>query len=277
MAPSGAVPPRALLATDLDGTLLGADGQLSARTTRALAEAAEGPVEVVVVTGRPPMFLRSLLAGARVGGEALCANGAIVVELATLDVLQAHAMPPATVRTILDHAAAASAPTQVRVMLWRSPKESQRLMGAGGSAFTAQVNAALGAGWLPYKVLVASPDADTDPAAYLAHMQAELGAAATVTHSMPGHAVVEIGPDGVDKGTALRALAAARGIPRSDVHAVGDMPNDLPMLRWAGRSYAVANAHPQVLAEVDQHLPANTDDGVAELLESLHLQLTARG
>ena len=217
MAPSGAVPPRALLATDLDGTLLGADGQLSARTTRALAEAAEGPVEVVVVTGRPPMFLRSLLAGARVGGEALCANGAIVVGLATLDVLQAHAMPPATVRTILDHAAAASAPTQVRVMLWRSPKESQRLMGAGGSAFTAQVNAALGAGWLPYKVLVASPDADTDPAAYLAHMQAELGAAATVTHSMPGHAVVEIGPDGGDKGTALRALAAARGIPRSDV------------------------------------------------------------
>ena len=49
---------------------------------------------MVVVTGRPPMFLRSLLAGARVGGEALCANGAIVVDLATLDVLQAHAMPP---------------------------------------------------------------------------------------------------------------------------------------------------------------------------------------
>ncbi len=44
------------------------------------------------------------------------------------------------------------------------------------------------------------------------------------------------------------------------------MPNDLPMLAWAGTSYAVANAHPSVLAAADHVAPANDDDGVASVL-----------
>ena len=47
---------------------------------------------------------------------------------------------------------------------------------------------------------------------------------------------------GVGPGGALRAL----GVGRADVLAFGDMPNDLAMLEWAGRSVAVANAHVEV-------------------------------
>jgi hydroxymethylpyrimidine pyrophosphatase-like HAD family hydrolase len=47
------------------------------------------------------------------------------------------------------------------------------------------------------------------------------------------------------------------------------MPNDLPMLEWAGRSYAVANAHPAVRAAAGAHTAANDDDGVALVLERL--------
>jgi hydroxymethylpyrimidine pyrophosphatase-like HAD family hydrolase len=47
------------------------------------------------------------------------------------------------------------------------------------------------------------------------------------------------------------------------------MPNDLPMLTWAGRSYGVANAHPDVLAAVTGHTASNDDDGVARILEHL--------
>lgn len=49
--------------------------------------------------------------------------------------------------------------------------------------------------------------------------------------------------------------------------AVGDAPNDLPMLAWAGTSFAVANAYPAVLDAADHRLPSNADDGVAVLLE----------
>ena len=51
--------------------------------------------------------------------------------------------------------------------------------------------------------------------------------------------------------------------------AFGDMPNDLPMLAWAGHSVAVANAHPDVLAAVDEVTATNEDDGVAGVLERL--------
>ncbi len=52
--------------------------------------------------------------------------------------------------------------------------------------------------------------------------------------------------------------------------AFGDMPNDLPMLRWAGYGVAVANAHPQVLAAADEITAANDEAGVARVLERLY-------
>jgi hydroxymethylpyrimidine pyrophosphatase-like HAD family hydrolase len=47
------------------------------------------------------------------------------------------------------------------------------------------------------------------------------------------------------------------------------MPNDLPMLAWAGQAYAVAGAHPDVLAAVQRHAPAVEEDGVAQVIEAL--------
>jgi hydroxymethylpyrimidine pyrophosphatase-like HAD family hydrolase len=41
------------------------------------------------------------------------------------------------------------------------------------------------------------------------------------------------------------------------------------MLAWAGSSYAVGNAHPEVLAAASHPLPTNDEDGVAVLLERL--------
>jgi hydroxymethylpyrimidine pyrophosphatase-like HAD family hydrolase len=49
------------------------------------------------------------------------------------------------------------------------------------------------------------------------------------------------------------------------------MPNDLPLLAWAGRAVAVANAHPAVLAATDEVTAANDEDGVAAYLERLHI------
>lgn len=44
------------------------------------------------------------------------------------------------------------------------------------------------------------------------------------------------------------------------------MPNDMPMLGWAGRSYAVANAHSDVAAVATDRCASNDDDGVARVL-----------
>jgi hydroxymethylpyrimidine pyrophosphatase-like HAD family hydrolase len=47
------------------------------------------------------------------------------------------------------------------------------------------------------------------------------------------------------------------------------MPNDLPMLRWAGHSVAMANAHPEVLRSAHEVTRTNDEDGVALVLERL--------
>jgi hydroxymethylpyrimidine pyrophosphatase-like HAD family hydrolase len=88
------------------------------------------------------------------------------------------------------------------------------------------------------------------------------------THS-GGANLVEVSAAGVSKAAALSALCAARGVDPADVIAFGDMPNDLAMLRWAGRGYAVANAHPSVLAAGLPTTASNDEDGVARVLERL--------
>jgi hydroxymethylpyrimidine pyrophosphatase-like HAD family hydrolase len=67
----------------------------------------------------------------------------------------------------------------------------------------------------------------------------------------------------------LATLAAEMGVGAADVVAVGDLPNDLAMLEWAGTSYAMANAHPSVVALADRQAPSHEDVGVAAVLEEL--------
>ena len=71
------------------------------------------------------------------------------------------------------------------------------------------------------------------------------------------------------KATALERLCDDLGVESGAVVAFGDMPNDLPMLAWAGHAVAVANAHPEVLAAADEVTASNADDGVARVLERL--------
>ncbi len=81
--------------------------------------------------------------------------------------------------------------------------------------------------------------------------------------------MLEISAAGVSKATALARLCEQRDIDRRDVIAFGDMPNDLPMLAWAGHAVAVANAHPDVRAAADEVTASNDESGVALVLERL--------
>jgi len=116
------------------------------------------------------------------------------------------------------------------------------------------------------KLLVRHEDRTSDD--LLAAARAAVGDLAELTHSTPsGGALLEISASGVSKATTLARFCAGRGIDAADVLAFGDMPNDLPLLAWAGTPYAVANAHPDVLAAVERHTASNDDDGVAHVLE----------
>ena len=89
----------------------------------------------------------------------------------------------------------------------------------------------------------------------------------TVVAAAGGHGMMW-GP-GVSKAATLECLCNTRGIGKHEVIAFGDMPNDLSVLGWAGTAYAMGNAHPLVKQACTNHAPPNTEDGVAQILESL--------
>jgi hydroxymethylpyrimidine pyrophosphatase-like HAD family hydrolase len=72
-----------------------------------------------------------------------------------------------------------------------------------------------------------------------------------------------------EKGAALAAWCAERGIGAEDVIAFGDMPNDVSMLTWANRSFAMANAHAEALAAATDRAASCADDGVAQAIEMI--------
>lgn len=87
--------------------------------------------------------------------------------------------------------------------------------------------------------------------------------------SHSGAPFLDVVAAGVSKAAGLEGLCQDLGIAASEVIAFGDAPNDLPMLRWAGRPIAVANAYPAVLAEIVERTASNDEDGVAIAIERL--------
>jgi Cof subfamily protein (haloacid dehalogenase superfamily) len=260
-----------LLATDLDGTLLRPDGSVSPRTAAALAAARAAGIEVVFVTGRTHRRVAHLAGLAGAHGTAICVNGASVVDVKTQTLLEQHGMsaPLATVliaRLRASLGPAARFATKSVAGIAREHGYTYALPVPPGSPITDRIEDVLPDTTL--KLLVRTDEAWTmqHPDEFTARITEAIGALATATHSgVDG--LGEISAPGVTKASTLAAWAAARGIVPAQVWAVGDAPNDLPMLAWAGRAFAVANAHRDVLAAASHTLPSNADDGVATLLE----------
>ena len=115
------------------------------------------------------------------------------------------------------------------------------------------------------KILVWHPQLHTEELTVL--VEEVVGDRAEVSHS-GAIRMTEIVPAGVTKALALEHWCEEQApqVAAEAVWAFGDMPNDLPMLTWAGLAHAVANAHPDVLAVADHVIPGNDDDGVARTL-----------
>ena len=257
-----------LVATDLDGTLLRADGTLSGRTRGALARARAAGVVLVVVTARPPRFLRRLASEEGLTGLAVCCNGALVYDLDRQCIVR-HAPLAGDVVSRLIVALRASVPGicfafELGERYGWEPTYAAldgALVDPGGLTGDALALCASPV----TKLIVRHPALTAED--LLPRVRDLVGETAYATHS--GAPFVEVAAGAVQKARAVEALCAELGVRPAEVVAFGDMPNDLPLLRWAGWGVAVANAHPEVLAAADEVTVSNEADGVAVVLERL--------
>jgi Cof subfamily protein (haloacid dehalogenase superfamily) len=257
-----------LVATDLDGTLVRSDGTISARTRAALAAAEEVGIAVALVTGRPPRWMRPVAEATGHHGVAVCANGALLYDLHTERIVASTLLSPAELRAVVDRLRA-EVPDLAFAVEYGPDFGHEPAYVHGWEIGDVDVRVA-GTETLTdrpaVKLLARHPTMSCDE--LLEVGTAVLGADVVVTASSTD-ALLEIAAAGVTKATGLASLAERAGVPAAGVVAFGDMPNDLPMLAWAGHSVGVANAHPSVLAAVDEVAPSNDDDGVAVVLERL--------
>jgi hydroxymethylpyrimidine pyrophosphatase-like HAD family hydrolase len=270
-----------LLATDLDGTLMRADNTVSARTVAALAAARAAGLAVVFVTGRPPRWMPEVVAATGHAGVAVCANGALLLDLDTDRVLAAHPLPRDTLVAVVGELLAVvpganlaveyvpdgSGPgSDVHPAFGHTPGYVSRLA-VGPGRLVGGFDELVDAG--PVVKLLVRAGAGTDPDDLLSLARCVVGDRVEVTHSSSGQPLLEISAAGVSKGTTLAAHANSLGVAATETITVGDMPNDVPMLLWAGRSYAVEGGHPAALSATTGRVRPPQDDGVALLLESL--------
>lgn len=254
-----------VLATDLDGTLLRSDGTVSPGTRDALEAAWAAGIVTVFVTARPPRWLDELVDHVGDHGIAICGNGAFVYDVAARTVITERGFSVEALLPLVRDLRAAipgigfaaeRADGIGREVGFVDPYQDEYVLMDHGETTRHPVG----------KLLARSADVSAEEFHRVVDEvvgdRAEIGFSGAI-------GLAELTAPGVTKAAGLAAWCAERDLGPADVVACGDMPNDLPMLRWAGHGVAVANAHPDVLAAADEIVASNDDDGVAGVLERL--------
>ncbi|GAB2580715.1 putative hydrolase [Paractinoplanes abujensis] len=261
--------PYKLVASDIDGTLIRTNGTLSKRTIEVLDAL---PVPFVVVTGRPVRWLHQLFEQMTAPVPAICANGAVIYDAERDEVLRAD---PISVDLLLDvskrlREAVPDVALAVEVedgrsfwyeeawpVRWESDAQAVRVLSTPEELTSVPA----------VKLLARSARHQADE--FYELVSTTLGDIATATHSSSS-ALVEISAAGVTKAAGLAWHCERYGVDQSEVVAFGDMPNDIPLLSWAGHSVAMGNAHPALKKVADEIGPTNDEDGVARYLADLY-------
>jgi HAD superfamily hydrolase (TIGR01484 family) len=261
---------RALVALDIDGTLLTWGGKLHRSAARAVAKVIADPsLELVLATGRSAHSAMGV--ARRIGfseGWAVCSNGSVTVRLDP-------ALPAGweVVHSVTFDAAPAVA--AIRAVL----PEARLAVEDIGHGFL--VTDHFPAGELDGIVTVVSQEelaaqpvtrlilreTDLDPASL--ETLVEQVKLPEVTYAVGWTGWVDLNPPGVSKATALEAVRERLGVHPHRTVAIGDGGNDIDMLRWAARGVAMGGSRPDVVAAADEVAAPIDRRGLARVLGSL--------
>lgn len=258
-----------LIVTDLDGTFVDSAGEVSAVNRAALELAAERGVPVVVATGRPSRWLDVLDNLPGIHPEVVVSNGAGLFHLGQRRHTAVFGLDPLVAVAVADDLREAI-PGLNFALEW-------------GEHFGCEPTLRQQQGeWLvvaPLPELAERPEPVLKLLAFhdehcsdelSARARAVVGERLTMTHSHMGeYGLLEISAPGVTKASGLTGLCLAMGIEPADVAAFGDMPNDLPMLAWAGRGYAIAQGHPLLLQSGFALTEGPQDEAVGRMIDRL--------
>jgi Cof subfamily protein (haloacid dehalogenase superfamily) len=292
--------PIRMIALDLDGTLLGADGRVSPRNLAALLAAEEAGIYIAIATGRRHCYALHVLRGLGLHDDTILvsSNGAVVRSFGS-QLIERTLMEHATAEWLCGHLGEFR--NALVITFDRVQPDGEDSRGAlvveefedlqGSIAHWMRNNDR----YIAHVRPIEDSLKDEAPIQMMlcgtvermrraeAHMAAQPQIAAVGTHK-PGAtitlnrteypardlSIVDILPAGCSKGSALVRLAAARGFGPEEIMAIGDNWNDLSMLEIAGYPVLMGNApldlHAMALERNWVTTVENSADGVAEAI-----------
>lgn len=260
--------PKRLLALDLDGTTLNHMGELSPRVRDAV-RALPDDIEVVIATGRSIIATTPILDLLGLDrGHAICANGAITLELDPahdqgFTIVDKVTFDPRAVlekmRVALPDARIAVEELGVGFKVSKHFPDGE-LMGASREVDWDELIA-----HPVTRVTLRQPEATAEEFMELVERAGLHG----VSYAVGWSAWLDINPEGVSKGSALELVRRHISVEPDHTIAVGDQRNDLEMLHWAAWGVAMGNAPEEVKAIADEVTLDVDDDGLVPILEAV--------
>jgi Cof subfamily protein (haloacid dehalogenase superfamily) len=265
-----------LVGIDVDGTLVGASGDVDPRVWEAAERTSAQGIRLALCSGRPA-FAIALEYAQRLDSNGWHAfqNGASIVHLPT-GKSRSVSLPTEAVHTFI-----AEARTSGNVLELYNDKEwvtestapwaeqHARLLGVtfAPRRFESLDGSAVRAQWLLTSEAASQIMSAPHPGLEVSQSTSPL---------MPGTQFVGFTREGVSKASAMRTIAAEYGIPLAEVMYIGDSGNDLSALRVVGHPVAMANSDPAVLAAARTIVPHVDAGGVAQALELAMTMMSAR-
>lgn len=268
-----------LCAVDLDGTLLDPTGVAHEADLRALQSLLNQGAHVTIVTGRLYSGTRPTAERLGLRGPVACVDGSHIVSAETHKTLHCHALSGDRARALRD----AMEQSRAATFLFA---QDQVVYDTDGVPYLGYVStwstSLVAAGRTVTHPFWEHDDGITAVVAVGDYAQIH-SAVAAIARDVGEHAQVAMFPaknvddrwgmivraSGGDKGTALKYVADHYNVAMEEVVAIGDWMNDIPMLRVAGRSFAMGHAPDAVKSEASdclEHTPL-AGGGVAHAVE----------
>jgi Cof subfamily protein (haloacid dehalogenase superfamily) len=256
-----------LLATDLDGTLMGDGFTLSSRVKTVIRRAIDRGVHVTLATGRGYAATLQYARELGITTPLICYQGGQIRDPGSGEVLHNVTMPRALAKEAIRLARERGwhlclyVDDQAFLSELLHPPEFYERWVSMTVHCVPDLTVALDGEPTKFIIIADEPQADRIEKELRAHMDGHLKVVRSHRFFVEGN------PLQATKGQALAHLAGLLGVARSEVMAIGDQGNDADMVAWAGLGVAMGNAVPQVKAVSDHVAPSVDEDGAAVAIE----------
>ncbi|MGI6625411.1 MAG: Cof-type HAD-IIB family hydrolase [Limnochordia bacterium] len=265
-----------LIASDLDGTLLDNNSQLSKENRDAVAEALAQGITFTLSTGRmfqsAAPFARDLGLGPQ--QPLICYNGALIRRLSG-EILYEQPLAPELSQMVVDYGQRrgwtinAYFQDQLYVSAVNQKARDYALRSRVSVTAVGDLVHFVEEGKKCLSKLMIIGEAE-ETLGRIEELRSLVGEELQIVRSQPHF--VEVTNIQAHKGQALKWLAESMGLEVREIMAIGDSNNDLTMIQVAGIGVAVGNAGLLLQENADYVTSSNQEHGVARAIERFALQ-----